>query len=78
MNLPRLLPSAGFAAFFLCAAATGRSADGPSPPVPLQTVAGDNAQIQNWNWHVQNTDVAQATPGFAAQYSGPNSLDDHG
>ena len=29
---------------------------------------------QNWNWHVQNTDIVQGYPGFPAQYSGPNSL----
>jgi len=35
-------------------------------------------QSQTWNWHVQNTDVVQATPAFSAQYSGPNSLNDKG
>jgi high affinity Mn2+ porin len=29
---------------------------------------------QNWNWHVQNTDIVQGYPGFSAKYSGPNSL----
>src|SRR5665213_1758089 len=29
---------------------------------------------QNWNWHVQNTDIVQGYPAFAAKYSGPNSL----
>lgn len=29
---------------------------------------------QNWNWHVQNTDIVQGYPGFSAQYSGRNSL----
>jgi len=29
---------------------------------------------QTWNWHVQNTDIVQAYPGFHAPYSGPNSL----
>ena len=33
---------------------------------------------QNWSWHVQNTDIVQATPGFPAQYSGPESLNDMG
>jgi high affinity Mn2+ porin len=27
-----------------------------------------------WNWHAQNTDIVQGYPGFAAKYSGPNSL----
>ncbi len=33
-----------------------------------------NAPVQNWNWHVQNTDIVQGYPGFPAKYSGPNSL----
>ena len=37
-----------------------------------------DAQRQTWSWHVQNTDILQATPGFPSQYSGPNSLDDTG
>ena len=35
---------------------------------PQQAVAED------WNWHVQNTDIVQYHPGFPASYSGPNSL----
>ena len=34
--------------------------------------AGDT--VQNWNWHVQNTDIVQYHPNFPALYSGPNSL----
>ena len=41
----------------------------------LQPAAG---QPQTWNWHVQNTNVVQATPGFFSKYSGPDSLDDKG
>jgi high affinity Mn2+ porin len=33
---------------------------------------------QNWNWHVQNTDVVQGDFGFPAKYSGPNSLNSRG
>ncbi|MGO9706433.1 MAG: carbohydrate porin [Limisphaerales bacterium] len=33
---------------------------------------------QNWNWHVQNTDIVQGDSGFPAKYSGPNSLDSGG
>ncbi|HUC86160.1 MAG TPA: hypothetical protein VL970_13270, partial [Candidatus Acidoferrales bacterium] len=29
---------------------------------------------ENWNWHVQNTDIVQGYPAFPADYSGPNSL----
>jgi len=32
------------------------------------------ATHENWNFHVQNTEVVQGYPGFSAQYSGPNSL----
>jgi high affinity Mn2+ porin len=34
----------------------------------------ENAPAQNWNWHVQNTDIVQGYPGFSSKYSGPNSL----
>jgi high affinity Mn2+ porin len=30
--------------------------------------------LQNWNFHVQNTDIVQGYPGFASKYTGPNSL----
>ena len=33
-----------------------------------------NAATQNWNFHVQNTDIIQYHPAFNAPYSGPNSL----
>jgi high affinity Mn2+ porin len=35
-----------------------------------------SAQPQNWNWHVQNTDIIQGYPGFSADYTHPgfNSL----
>jgi high affinity Mn2+ porin len=36
------------------------------------------ADAQNWNWHVQNTDIVQGDPGFPARYSGPNSLNSKG
>ena len=38
----------------------------------IEKSAAESAQ--NWNWHVQNTVVVQGYPGFAAKYSGPNSL----
>ena len=41
-----------------------------SPAIEKST----DAQPQNWNWHVQNTDVVQGYPGFPSPYSGPNSL----
>lgn len=29
---------------------------------------------QNWNWHVQNTEIVQGYPGFSSKYAGANSL----
>jgi high affinity Mn2+ porin len=37
-----------------------------------------NVEEQNWNWHVQNTDIIQGDPPFPAKYSGPNSLNNSG
>jgi high affinity Mn2+ porin len=63
--------------FALCAAAlpaAGASTNSPPvPAVPPQSPVG-----QNWNWHVQNTDIVQGYPGFPAKYSGPNSLPNGG
>jgi high affinity Mn2+ porin len=42
------------------------------------TKAVVEAEAQTWNWHVQNTDIVQADPGFPAEYSGPNSLNSKG
>lgn len=40
-----------------------------------QDLANDSTDgEQDWNIHVQNTDVVQGYPGFHAGYSGPNSL----
>src|SRR5277367_4521302 len=33
---------------------------------------------QRWNFHIQNTDVEQGDPGFAAKFSGPHSLNSNG
>ncbi|MDE2484347.1 MAG: carbohydrate porin [candidate division NC10 bacterium] len=38
----------------------------------LPTLA--SAYEQDWNWHVQNTDVVQWHPRFPARFSGPQSL----
>ncbi len=43
---------------------------GPKPAVEETA----EIQPQNWNWHVQNTDIVQGYPAFHAPYSGPNSL----
>ena len=56
-----------------CAAACAVAQDAtnfPSVPGLVQPPVGG----QNWNWHVQNTDIVQGYPAFPAKYSGPNSL----
>lgn len=51
-------------------AVTARADD----PGGSATGVSTNAPEQNWNWHVQNTDIVQGYPSFPAKYSGPNSL----
>lgn len=34
----------------------------------------DTAKVQRWSFHAQNTIIVQGHPGFAANYSSPNSL----
>jgi high affinity Mn2+ porin len=61
--------------------ATNSVADPPAPEsISARPAAGQSAEVQeqNWNWHVQNTDIIQADAGFPAKYSGPNSLDSRG
>ena len=53
-----------------CLAMSFNGAAQESPPSGSST----NAQMQSWNWHIQNTDIVQGCPAFAAKYSGPNSL----
>ena len=48
----------------------GSSTRRPQPAIE----SSNNNEQQNWNFHVQNTDVVQGYPGFSAKYSGPNSL----
>ena len=38
----------------------------------------ENTTPQSWNVHAQTTFIAQGDPGFPAQYSGPNSLNNVG
>jgi high affinity Mn2+ porin len=53
-----------------CPAASFNGAAQDSPPPETST----DAQMQTWNWHVQNTETVQGYPAFSAKYSGPNSL----
>jgi high affinity Mn2+ porin len=43
-------------------------------PAAAEVSTNSLAGGQDWNWHVQNTDMVQGYPGFSSQYSGPNSL----
>jgi high affinity Mn2+ porin len=68
------------------ASAQGQSAASPTnapaaanpagaPGIPgAASLANSASARQSWNVHVANTDVVQWHPGFQAQYSGPNSL----
>ena len=47
-------------------------------PILNVTEKGANGSDQIWNWHVQNTDIGQGDPAFAAKYSGPHSLNSKG
>src|SRR6516225_1982700 len=38
------------------------------------TNAPASTEDQPWNWHAQNTVIAQGYPAFSADYAGPNSL----
>ena len=41
---------------------------------PTSATAPAISSQQNWNFHLQNTEVVQGYPTFSANYSGPNSL----
>jgi hypothetical protein len=61
---------------------TNALADSTAPRVSNGTLPAPekpaDAPAQNWNFHVQNTDIVQGYPGFSSQYSGPNSLPNGG
>jgi high affinity Mn2+ porin len=56
------------------AALLAKAAETPTNSVPASVIEPPDARQQNWNWHVQNTDIVQGYPGFSSKYSGPNSL----
>lgn len=69
------LKTAGAAATLACAAGTLQAADATTNSVAAPALEkSPDAQAQNWNWHVQNTDIVQGYPAYSAPYSGPNSL----
>jgi high affinity Mn2+ porin len=56
--------------YLFCLAMSFSGAAQEAPPPGSST----NAQMQIWNWHIQNTYIVQGYPAFSAKYSGPNSL----
>src|ERR1700720_3742123 len=74
------LTAAGLTAAICCAtSSTAAAADADANTLPETPIAQKpDAQDQNWNWHVQNTDILQGDLAFPAKYSGPNSLDSRG
>ncbi len=59
-------------------AGPGAAATAAAQPTSSATEKGANGPDQIWNWHVQNTDIGQGDPAFAAKYSGPKSLNSKG
>jgi high affinity Mn2+ porin len=66
------LKAIGTGAMLACVSTALAVADVPTNSTPA--VAAQPSARQNWNFHVQNTDIVQGYPGFHSQYSGPNSL----
>lgn len=58
------------AAFAALSAVADASTDDP----PAGGVAQTPPEEAGWNFHAQNTAIVQGYPGFAAKYTGPNSL----
>ena len=59
---------------FSVALAVSAATNALSISAPTNAADIKNAEEQNWNWHVQNTDIVQYHPGFPSRYRGPNSL----
>jgi high affinity Mn2+ porin len=59
-------------------AGPGAAATPATQPTLSPTENAENGPEQNWNLHVQNTEIVQGDPGFAAKYSGPQSLNSKG
>jgi high affinity Mn2+ porin len=72
VNFLRQFISVAFCALAIKAVAADVAGTNSPAPAPLEKKADPAAQ--NWNWHVQNTDIVQGYPGFSSKYSGPNSL----
>ena len=74
MKINRHIETAGLTVLACCATTTlAAAADSSTNSTPVIKTTGD-AAAQNWNWHVQNTDIVQGYPGFPSKYAGVNSL----
>jgi high affinity Mn2+ porin len=74
------LTTTGVVTALTCAAMSVAAAEDAATNLlnTLITEKSADAQHQNWNWHIQNTDIVQGDPAFRAKYSGPNSLPNNG
>ncbi|MGA2555747.1 MAG: hypothetical protein ABSG04_05680, partial [Verrucomicrobiota bacterium] len=66
-------------ALLLAGRGLGQEAALPAPGAtggPTNNLALSEVKEQTWNWHMQNTEVVQSSPGFPAKYTNPgfNSL----
>jgi high affinity Mn2+ porin len=73
-----LLKASGLGLLFLSLlSARGQSAISPTNAPPMIATNPPPAKEQVWNIHAQGTYVGDWHPSFPAQYSGPESLDNH-
>src|ERR1700722_12119793 len=66
-----------FVIIFWAAIAPAQTTDAPvasTLPATITNAAPSETAAQQWNWHVQNTDIIDGHPAYPAKYSGPNSL----
>jgi high affinity Mn2+ porin len=70
---------AGWVALMMMTMVQAASATPPATqPTTGAAKNAANSAAQNWNFHIQNTEIVQGDPAFSARYSGPHSLPDGG
>jgi high affinity Mn2+ porin len=67
----------GIAAFFLAEPILAQEATQTNAAPPVLPTTSTPTSEQLWNYHAEATYVGQWHPSFPAQYSGPQSLDNH-
>ncbi|SRR5581483_2258848 len=83
LKTPATLAALTFAGFSLAFPAEAPAQ--PSKPagvenaqqLPYTSPLSNSTADQLWNWHAQNTYIVQYHPAFPADYSGPNSFNNH-